>query len=85
MKVVSVIKAKSKLKSIRENRGITLAEVANHAKIGISRYYMIESGDRPATEQLANDIADFFGLSRDEIFSPNTFTVRENVRPTGTE
>ena len=84
VKVVVVLKSKSKLKKIRESKSVTLADVANHAKIGISRYYMIESGDRPATEKIASDIANFFGIPRDDLFSASTFTVRELAKSTGT-
>lgn len=67
----------TQLRSIRDSQNKTITEVAKALKIGISRYYMIESGDRPATPELVKKISDFFGVKPEEIFLPQSFTVRK--------
>lgn len=51
--------------------------MANKLDIGISRYYMIEAGDRPATPKIANQISEILNVKQEDIFLPQSFTARE--------
>lgn len=65
------------LKYIREQRNETVTSMAQKLDIGTSRYYMIESGARPATPDLARQIADILGARPEDLFLPISFTARE--------
>jgi transcriptional regulator with XRE-family HTH domain len=75
---------KSQLKIFRVQKDETLESMAGKLHIGISRYYYIENGKRPATPVLAEKIANILGVKEDEIFLPQSFTVRK-LEATGTE
>lgn len=75
---------KSQLKTIREQRGETLESMASKLQIGISRYFYIETGKRPASPVLAEKIANILGVKEDEIFLPLSFTARK-LDATGTD
>jgi len=75
---------KSQLKIFREQKDETLESMAVKLQIGISRYYYIEIGKRPASPVLAERIANILGVKEDEIFLPQSFTVRK-LDATGTD
>jgi DNA-binding XRE family transcriptional regulator len=52
--------------------------MAKQLNIGVSRYYLIESGMRPATRELAEAIGQILQVSSDSIFLPVSFTVRKD-------
>ena len=72
------MKAKTLLRLKRESKNETISSMANKLNIGLSRYYMIESGERPATPVIAKQIAELLGVNQEEIFLPQSFTAREN-------
>jgi transcriptional regulator with XRE-family HTH domain len=65
------------LRELREQRGETITSMAAKLEIGVSRYYMIESGARPASPELAEKIAAILGVETEHLFLPQSFTVRE--------
>jgi transcriptional regulator with XRE-family HTH domain len=67
----------SRLRELREQRGETITSMAAKLEIGVSRYYMIESGARPASPELAEKIAKILGVETEYLFLPQSFTVRE--------
>ena len=71
------MQAKTLLKVIREDKKISLSEMARALKIGVSRYFMIENGERPATPELAERIAIILGVPKDVLFLPRGFTARK--------
>ncbi|APC08570.1 helix-turn-helix domain-containing protein [Neomoorella thermoacetica] len=68
---------KTALKILRESKGETLSSIARHLNIGVSRYYLIEVGERPATPTIAEKIAKKLGVKIEDIFLPQSFTVRK--------
>ncbi len=79
----------TKLRLIRKKKGETVSGMARKLKIGVSRYYMIETGERPATPEIAENIAKLLKVKTQSIFVPNSFTVRQvgddKVTSTGTD
>lgn len=71
------MKAKTMLKLTRELRNETISSMANKLKIGVSRYYMIETGERPATPKLAKQISEILSVKQEDIFLPQSFTARQ--------
>ena len=69
------------LRLLREGKGETVTSMAQKLDIGISRYHMIESGQRPATPEIAEAIARILSTPQDQIFSPLSFTVRQSDAP----
>jgi transcriptional regulator with XRE-family HTH domain len=72
-----MLKGKTKLRELRIKRGFKLTDMAERLNIGVSRYYMIENGERPATPDIAKMIAKILDVEQDEIFLPQTFTACE--------
>jgi transcriptional regulator with XRE-family HTH domain len=68
------------LKQVREQRGETVTSMARKLGVGVSRYYMIESGARPATSELVRQIAVILGMKSEALFLPLSFTVRETLK-----
>lgn len=56
------------LKKFREERNLSVEEVANSLGISVSHYYKIESGLRNPTFKLAGDFAKFFITNVDVLF-----------------
>lgn len=56
------------MKQMREERGLSVKEVAEALKISESHYYKIESGLRSPKFELAGEFARFFGTNVDELF-----------------
>jgi len=73
------MKAKTMLRLTRELKKETITSMANKLKIGISRYYMIESGERPASQKLARQISEILNVKQEDIFLPQSFTVRKTT------
>jgi len=71
------VKEVTGLRKLREDKGESLTGMARQLKIGVSRYYMIESGKRPATNELAEAIGQILQVPYDSIFLPMSFTVRK--------
>lgn len=67
----------SGVKSARLLAGFSLEEAAKH--LGISGGYLsqIENGQRQVTAKRAEDIARLYGKSREEIFLPIRYAIRE--------
>lgn len=57
-----------KMKTLRVLRGLTQREVAAAVGIAQSSYAMIESGRRYLRKQIAKRLAEFFGVTVDELF-----------------
>ena len=72
------MKAKTILRTNRELKKETITSMANKLKIGISRYYMIESGERPANMEIAKQISEILNIKQEDIFLPISFTARES-------
>jgi len=72
------VKEVTELRKLREARGESLTGMAKQLNIGASRYYLIESGMRPATRELAEAIGQILQVSSDSIFLPVSFTVRKD-------
>lgn len=68
---------RSALRTLREQRGLTLTELARRVGIGVSRLYMIETGERPAPPEVADALAREVGADLPSLFLPNSFTVRQ--------
>jgi len=75
--VVKLMKAKTMLRLTRELRNETITSMAKKLKIGVSRYYMIESGERPAPPRIAKQISEILNVKQEDIFLPQSFTARE--------
>lgn len=69
----------TELKRYREAAGQTVTGMARKLRIGVSRYYMIESGERPATPEIAKKISEILGVQQGDIFLPQSFTVRKST------
>ena len=76
------MQAKTLLRLTREIRKETITSMAEKLEIGISRYYMIEVGDRPATPEIAKHISEILKVKQEDIFLPQSFTAREIEQPT---
>ena len=72
-----LLKKRTELRNLREKKGVTVTSMAVRLKIGVSRYYMIENGERPASPEITNKIATILGVKPEDIFLPRSFTVRE--------
>jgi len=75
------VKSKTMLRTTRELNKETITSMANKLKIGISRYYMIESGERPANQKIAKQISEILKVKQEDIFLPIRFTARESKKP----
>lgn len=73
------MQCKTSLQIVREQAGETLSSMASKLEIGVSRYYMIEKGERPANPNLVAKIAYLLKVKVEQIFSPHSFTVREET------
>jgi len=67
---------------LRKERGLRVADVAQHLEISASFYYKIEQGHRNPTINLAKKIADFYGASVEALFFLDDSS---SVQPTGTD
>lgn len=56
-----------RLKDVRESRNVTQEEIAQH--IGVTQTYIsrVEKGTKQISLDLASDVADYLGVSLDEI------------------
>lgn len=71
------MEAKTKLRLVRDLKGETVSSMAKVLNIGVSRYYMIETGQRPATPRIAEKIALILGVKQMDIFLPQSFIARD--------
>lgn len=71
------MRRKTILKVIRKDKRISLSAMAKDLGIGVSRYFLIENGERPATPEIAERIAGILGVAKDVLFLPRSFTVRK--------
>lgn len=55
-----------------------MTALANSVGIAPSRMSMIETGQRPASRELAQKIADELCVPLEDVFLPDSFTVRES-------
>lgn len=62
---------RSKMKKLREDRGLSVEEMAISLGISTSHYYKIESGIRNPNFMLAGKIAKFFNSNVDRLFFEN--------------
>ena len=62
------MKAKTILRLIRESRRETVSSMAKRLNLSISRYYMIEAGERPATPDIAKLISELLQMQQEDIF-----------------
>lgn len=67
----------TRLRQMLRSRRRTLSSLALALGIPLSRLSMIASGHRPATVEVASRIAEEMGVTIDDIFLPDSFTVRE--------
>lgn len=56
------------LKKIRKNYNTTLEELAKHLEVNKSYLSRVENGIHPISVSLAISIADYFGISLDDLF-----------------
>ncbi len=56
------------LAKLRNDRNLTQSQVANAVKISRSAYAMIELGHRVPRHKTMKRLADFFGITVDELF-----------------
>lgn len=56
-----------KLKILRKNKGLTQTQVANAVGIGRQAYAYYEKGEREPSPETLCKLADFFGVSVDEL------------------
>jgi putative transcriptional regulator len=68
---------RSKLIEIRQQNEMTLQQVADEVRVSKPYYYMIESGKRGLSYDLAVKIASVFNKNPDDIFLPNELTKEE--------
>ncbi|WP_366937351.1 helix-turn-helix transcriptional regulator [Alicyclobacillus sp.] len=70
---------RTKLRQMREERGLTLQQVAD--AVGISKPYLwqIENGKRGLSYALAVKIASVFGTNPDEVFLADELTTEEHT------
>lgn len=64
------------LKRLREGSGFTQTEMAAKLGIGVSRYNMIEHGNRPASPEIVRAICRILGVDEQALFLPASFTLR---------
>jgi len=57
-----------RLRAIRIEKGLSVAQLANQVGISDSFYYKIERGVRNPTLELAKEISDLLGSSIDDLF-----------------
>lgn len=55
------------IKRLREEKGVLQKEAANEVGLGISHYSKIENGLREASVDLLDRLADFYGITIDQI------------------
>lgn len=56
------------LKKIRKDYKVTLEELANYLEVNKSYLSRVENGIHPISVSLAISIADYFGISLDDLF-----------------
>ena len=78
------MKAITNLRKTREMRGETVTSMAHKLNIGVSRYYMIEIGERPASAEIAEKVSSILKVNQNKIFLPQSFTTRD-IKDTGTD
>lgn len=66
---------RSKMKKLREDRGLSVEEMALSLGISTSHYYKIESGIRNPNFMLAGKIAKFFNSNVDKLFFENELDI----------
>lgn len=59
---------RNKMKKLREERDLSVSEIAEFLSISASHYYKIESGIRNPNFILAGKIAKFFNSNVDDLF-----------------
>ena len=57
----------NKIKRLREEKDLLQKVVANEVGLGVSHYSKIENGQREASVELLDKLANFYGLSIDQI------------------
>lgn len=62
---------RNKMKKLREERELSVSEIADFLSISTSHYYKIESGIRNPNFILAGKIAKFFNSNVDDLFFNN--------------
>lgn len=64
------------LKELRERSGVDQVTIAKFIGVGQSCYSQYETGRSSIPVEVANKISKFFGVNRDDIFLPLSFTNR---------
>ena len=67
---------KSNLTKIRESRNLSQAEVARTLQISDTGLYYYEIGKRKVPLEIAKKLADLYKVNMEEIFLPETFSIR---------
>jgi|GEM_PF-795626 len=75
--MVKKMKPKTALRLTRELRNETITSMAEKLNIGVSRYYMIETGERAATLEIVKRISEILNVKQEDIFLPHRFTACE--------
>jgi len=65
----------NRLKRLRESKGLNQVEIADILGISPQRYNMYERGKRSMPVEIAKDVADYFGVTLEEIFFDNELNV----------
>lgn len=63
--LVSVMKMKLRIRDMREDKDLSQREVSNYLLCDQSLYSKYERGERPLPLELADKLADFYGVSVD--------------------
>lgn len=61
----SVITTKTKLRAFLDERGVRYSWVADQLGISRPHFHFVMDGERPMTNEMANRLAELFGVSAD--------------------
>lgn len=70
------MKAQTALRKYREEK-MMLTDMAKLLGIGQSRYFYIESGERPVSPELAEKISLILHVPQERLFLPSNFMARD--------
>ena len=65
------------IKKIRKDKGLLQKQVAIELNIDQSNYNKIENGKRAPSVEMLNKLADFFGVTVDDILNPDKEVPKE--------
>lgn len=66
----------SKMRKMRIKNKMTQSEVARKLGISTVAYHMYETGKRSIPKIKADKLAEIYGVDKNDIFLPNSFSIR---------